>query len=470
LLRRLFGNPADGTFLAWFADKGLWVVLIAIGAIVGWLVIRHYTRKFLTRAVDTLDQYDMGEPVKARFNLVGFLLESAVTGIVVGIAAVLGILAVLGQDIDPALDWLRQVGGNIVSWFSGHGVRIILIIILGWAATRLVRRFLPGFVHSITLRDASAADRDEASKRSETLSTVFVGVASILIIITVIFTLLMELGMAIGPVLGGFGIAGIAVGFGAQHLVRDLISGILIIVENQYRQGDVVEIAGKTGLVETINLRRTVIRDLDGKVHTIPNGEITVTSNFTKHWSRIHLDIQVAYKEDMQHVFDVLNRIGDDMAQDPYYGLMIIEPPHVLRLNSFDESGITIKMLGVCKPMKQWEIMGEMRRRIKNTFDAEAIEIPFPHATVYWGVGAHPAKGSQGAEAVEAPPTSTADDIVAADKLTPEDREAALREMVLAAKAVQQRRAAEEAAGLTEEQRREAKELERLAGEDEDTE
>ena len=466
-MRNLFGNPEDGTLLAWFADDGIWIVLIVLGAVAGWLVVRHYTRKFLNRAVDTLEEFDMDEPVKARFNLVGFFLESAVTGIVVGIATVLGILAVLGQDIQPALDWLRQVGGNIVGWFASHGVRLVLIVVLGWVAMRLVRRFLPGFVGSITLRGTSAADRDEASKRSDTLSAVFVGVANILIIITIIFTVLTELNVPIGPVLGGFGIAGIAIGFGAQHLVRDLISGVLIIVENQYRQGDVVEIAGKRGLVETINLRRTTIRDLDGIVHTIPNGEITLTSNYTKLWSRIHLDVQVAYKEDMQHVFDVLNRVGEDIAQDAYYGLLIIEPPQVLRVNSFDDSGISIKMLGICKPMTQWEIMGEMRKRIKKTFDDEGIEIPFPHRTVYWGVGAHPGKGSQGTQAVEAPAASTADDIVAAEKLTTEDREAAYREMVLAARAAQARREVEEAAGLTEEQRREAEELDRIDDADE---
>ena len=223
-----------------------------------------------------------------------------------------------------------------------------------------------------------------------------------------------------------------------------------------------MDIAGKRGLVETINLRRTTLRDLDGIVHTVPNGEITLTSNYTNLWSRIHLDVQVAYKEDMQHVFDVLNRVGEDIAQDAYFGLLIIEPPQVLRVNSFDDSGISIKMLGICKPMTQWEIMGEMRKRIKKTFDEEGIEIPFPHRTVYWGVGAHPVKGSQGTEAIEAPAPSTADDIVAAEKLTPEDREAAYREMVLAARAAQARREAEEAAGLTEEQRRVAEELERV--------
>jgi hypothetical protein len=164
----------------------------------------------------------------------------------------------------------------------------------------------------------------------------------------------------------------------------------------------------------------------------------------------------------MQHVFDVLNRVGEEVAQDPYFGLMIIEPPQVLRVNSFDDSGISIKMLGVCQPMKQWEIMGEMRKRIKKTFDEERIEIPFPHRTVYWGVGAHPTRTDGRVEEVPVRREPEAEDVVAADVLTPEDREAAYREMVLAAEAARARREAEEAAGLTDEQRREVRELERI--------
>jgi small-conductance mechanosensitive channel len=235
------------------------------------------------------------------------------------------------------------------------------------------------------LGQASTADHDEVLKRSDTLSSVFVGAAVSLIYVLALFMVLTELTVPIGPVLGGVGIAGIAIGFGAQYLVRDLISGVFILAENQYRTGDVVTLSGISGLVESINLRRTVLRDLDGQVHVIPNGEITVASNKTKYWSRVNLDVGVAYKEDVNRVVEVLNDIGEEIAADPYYGLMLITPPQVLRLNSLDDSAVTFKMLGDCKPMKQWEIMGEMRKRIKIRLDAEGIEIPFPHQTVYWG-------------------------------------------------------------------------------------
>jgi small conductance mechanosensitive channel len=292
---------------------------------------------------------------------------------------------------------------------------------------------------------ASASDHDEVMKRSETLSSVFVGAAVSLIYVSALFMVLTEIGVPIGPVLGGFGIAGIAVGFGAQYLVRDLIAGVFILAENQYRTGDVVTLSGISGLVESINLRRTVVRDLDGQVHVIPNGEITVASNKTKYWSRVNLDVGVAYKEDVDRVIKVLNEIGDEIAADPYYGLMLITPPQVLRLNALDDSAVTFKMLGDCKPMKQWEIMGEMRRRIKIRLDAEGIEIPFPHQTIYWGDAQPPFRAEAAADLLR-PDTETEAKITApipelpkepivdasdAEVMTPE-----LREQLLAAVAM----------------------------------
>jgi trehalose-phosphatase len=144
-------------------------------------------------------------------------------------------------------------------------------------------------------------------------------------------------------------------------------------------------------LVEAVNLRRTLLRDLDGIVHIIPNGEISTASNYTKGYSRVNLDISVAYKEDLDHVIRVLNRVGSELAKDNYYGPLIMEPPRALRVNSFDDSGITIKVLGVTRPIRQWEVTGELRRRIKREFDMEGIEIPFPHQTIYWGTDSHPA-------------------------------------------------------------------------------
>ncbi len=459
-MRDLFGDPEDGTFLAWFADNGVWSILIVVGAIAAWFALRWYIHRRLRRAVTTVEQHEATSDVGAAVRAFDRILSDLVPAAILALAAVLGILAVVGKDVAPALDVLGGAGRGIGRWLGTDGLRIVLIIVLGWAASRVTRRVLPRLVRGLTRASEAAIDHDAAAqKRSDTLTAVFTGTASVLIAVIVGFTILTELGVPVGPVLGGVGIAGIAIGFGAQHLVRDLITGIFIIAENQYRQGDVVEIAGTAGLVESINLRRTVLRDLDGKVHVIPHGEIGKTTNFTKYWSRVHLDVGVAYKEDMDHVFRVLNEIGEEIANDPVHGMNIIDPPKVLRLNSFDDSAITIKVLGVCKPMTQWEIMGEMRRRIKKRFDEEGIEIPFPHQTLYWGDAQPPlpwagAKESPAApvEREKAKPEVHAEDFVPPDRMTPAQREAALAEMAVAAAAFREKMDAQTAGADTEEQ------------------
>ncbi len=430
-MRDLFGNPADGTFLAWLADTGIWAILIALGAIGLWFVLHLAVRRRLRRGDDVLDEFETSEETELSIRSITLILFDVVTGGALALAAILGILVVFGRNIEPALDVLWDVGGTAGSWFFPDGARIALIIFMGWVASRLVRRWLPRVANAANFSQQAADDHEEMAKRSETLSAVFIGTANVLIILIVVFMILTELSVPIGPILGGFGIAGIAVGFGAQHLVRDLVNGIFILWENQYRQGDVVEIAGIAGLVESINLRRTTLRDLDGKVHVIPHGDVSTTTNFTKYWSRVNLDVGVAYKEDLHQVITVLNRIGDDLAQDPYFGLLIITPPQVLRVNSFDDSAITIKMMGECKPLKQWEIAGELRLRIKREFDDAGIEIPFPHQTLYWGVDQANLPWDTEVPKVEAAPT--ADEFMRPEMMTPEDREIALAEIALAA-------------------------------------
>lgn len=384
-LDTFLGHPAEGSFMGWLAEGGLWAFLIAGGAVFAWWIVRIMLRRGLRQAVRGLDQHEATADVGMAVQAADSWISNFLVGAVFAGAAILGILSVLGNNIDPALAYLKDAGSATANWIATDALRIVLILFMSWVVTRIARRVIPRVMSSIMLGQASTVDHDEVLKRSETLSSVFVGAAVALIYVSALFMVLTELSIPIGPILGGFGIAGIAVGFGAQYLVRDLIAGIFILAENQYRTGDVVTIAGKSGLVESINLRRTVLRDLDGQVHVIPNGEITVASNKTKYWSRVNLDIGVAYKEDIDRVIMVLNDVGEEIAADPYYGLMLITPPQVLRLNSLDDSAVTFKMLGDCKPMKQWEIMGEMRKRIKIRLDAEGIEIPFPHQTVYWG-------------------------------------------------------------------------------------
>jgi small conductance mechanosensitive channel len=168
------------------------------------------------------------------------------------------------------------------------------------------------------------------------------------------------------------------VGFGAQSLVKDVLTGLFILAENQYSKGDVVTLAGISGQVEEVGLRRTVLRDLDGIVHHVPNGQIAVASNLTQEWSRVNMNVSVAYGEDLDRVFEVINRVGREMAADAEFGPLILKAPQVLRVEAFGESGIAIKVLGDTEPIRQWEVMGELRKRLIRAFLEESIRVPFP--------------------------------------------------------------------------------------------
>jgi small conductance mechanosensitive channel len=201
---------------------------------------------------------------------------------------------------------------------------------------------------------------------------------------------LRELGVNIVPILTGAGIAGLAVGFGAQHLVRDVISGFFIILENQVRVGDIVNINGKGGLVEAIRLRTTVIRGFDGTVHIFPNGAITEVSNLTKDYSYYVIDLGVAYKENVDRVMQVLREVGDQLQKDTAFGEKILAPLEVVGVDRFADSAVVIKMRIKTLPLEQWNVGRELRRRIKNTFDQQGIEIPYPHVSVYFGEASRP--------------------------------------------------------------------------------
>jgi small-conductance mechanosensitive channel len=278
------------------------------------------------------------------------------------------------------MDW-----SSATDWLTQHGWKILGIIVVAVVIYFLLRRLIPSILRRMVTARMRGQDEDEIKQRVDTLSRVLVGVGAVVIGIIVLLTILAEVGVSIAPALAGMGVVGIAIGFGAQSLIKDFLSGIFILVENQYSVGDVVQIAGITGIVEEINLRRTVLRDLDGIVHSVPNGEISVASNYTKEWSRVNLNISVGYGEDLDHVIEVLNRIGKEMAEDPDWGPLMLTPPQFLRVDAFEDSGIAIKILGDTKPIQQWAVMGELRRRIKRVFDEEGIEIPWPHTKVYFG-------------------------------------------------------------------------------------
>ena len=278
------------------------------------------------------------------------------------------------------MDWTP-----FINWLTDHGPRILFIIAISAVLYYLLRHFVPIMVKRTLSRTMVGKPKTAIKKRTDTLSDVFIETGMVFIGIIAIFMIVSELGINITPALAGLGVAGIAVGFGAQSLVKDIFNGVLILLENQYGIGDVVKIAGIEGLVKDISLRRTILRDLDGIVHSIPNSEVTVASNYTKEWSRVNMNISVGYGEDLDHVIKVINRVGKEMAKDPDWSQQILKAPEVLRVDEFGDSGIIIKILGETKPLAQWDVMGELRLRLKKVFDREGIEIPWPHIKLFFG-------------------------------------------------------------------------------------
>ena len=273
-------------------------------------------------------------------------------------------------------------GDDFTDWLTGDGIRIAAIVGVAVAIDYALHRMIPRALRLTVERQMKGREEEEIQQRVDTLASVFTAGGRVIIVLVTLLTLMPLAGISIGPLLAGVGILGLAVGFGAQSLVKDVISGLFILLDNQYSKGDVVTVAGISGLVEDVGIRRTVLRDLDGIVHYIPNGEIAVASNFTQEYSRVNLNVGVSYSEDLDHVMRVIDRVGEEMAADPEWAPAIITPPKSLRVDNLGDSGIDIKVVGDTKPIKQWEVMGELRKRIKKAFDDEGIEIPYPHRVI----------------------------------------------------------------------------------------
>ncbi len=266
-------------------------------------------------------------------------------------------------------------------WVFAHGIRMAFILVGAFFVQSFGVHFIEKLIRKLIPRGRGSKEAE--TKRENTLITVFDGTIIVLVWLVASLTLLSELGVAIGPLLAAAGIVGIAVGFGGQYLIRDIISGLFILIENQYRVGDVVCFDSTCGLVEQISLRMTTLRDLDGTVHHVPHGEIKIVSNLTKGFSRININIGVSYSADIAKVRDVVNRVGTELAADPEWSAHITKPPTFLRIDDFGDSSVIIKILGDTVPIKQWDVAGEFRLRLKLAFDKEGIEIPFPQRVIH---------------------------------------------------------------------------------------
>jgi len=271
---------------------------------------------------------------------------------------------------------------KIEDWLLDHGTVVIGIVIFVLVALVVLNIVVPRLVRVTTETRLAGKPEEEIDQRIETLSHVFTRTGGAIIILFGFLTMLPEFGVNVGALIAGFGIAGVALGFGAQSMVKDFLAGVFILVDNQYGRGDVIQVSGVSGVVEDIGLRRTVLRDLDGAVHWIPNGEIAVATNYTEEYSRVNLNIGVSYSEDLDHVIAVINRVGEELDEDEEWSEYVLTPPKVLRVDNFGDSSIDIKVLGDTKPTMQWAVMGELRLRLKKAFDEEGIEIPYPHVTI----------------------------------------------------------------------------------------
>ncbi len=285
------------------------------------------------------------------------------------------------MNIPPAVQlWLVHVLRDVV-------LPIVLIVAIALILVAFARHAVHGVVKKALDREVSEGTAQELSavevkKRMDTLDGLLTVVIRAFIVIIAIVMILGELGLNIGPAVAGLGIVGIAVGFGAQSLVRDYFNGALILLENQFSKGDVVTIADVTGTVEDFSLRRTTLRDLDGVVHTVPNGQITVASNRTRTWARINQDVTVVYGTDIEKAIEVINEVGRDLVGDPAWRRRVLEAPHVERVEALADYGVTLKILGLVRPSEKWAAGGELRKRLLAAFAANDIEIPRPQRVV----------------------------------------------------------------------------------------
>jgi small conductance mechanosensitive channel len=278
--------------------------------------------------------------------------------------------------------FIPVIAEKITPWFLSHGVKILVILIASYIVNKCSGVFVEKFTRGM-VTPKHFLSKEAERKREDTLIRIFSISLKTIIWIFAFLMVMQEFGFAIGPFLAAAGVAGLALGFGGQYLIRDIISGLFIIMENQYRIGDVVCFDGTCGSVEDITLRMTTLRDLDGTVHHIPHGEIKKVSNLSKFFARVNLNVGVSYDSNLEKVISVINKVGQDMAEDEQWKDSIVNPPHFLRVNDFGDSAIIIKILGETKPLKQWDVTGELRKRLKIAFDKNGIQIPLPQRVVY---------------------------------------------------------------------------------------
>lgn len=291
-------------------------------------------------------------------------------------------LLVAALVLVPAMELagLHPRGGirldTLGAWAFGPGLRVVIILLLAYASVRATSLGVRRFEHEVA--SGGGLDALERAKRARTLGAVVSKVVTVLIVVISAIMILGEMNIYIAPVLTGAGIAGLAVGFGSQAIVRDVISGFFLLLEDQVRVGDVAAINGTGGVVEQLNLRTIVLRDAEGTVHVFPNGAITTLANRSKDFSYYVIDLGISYREDPERVSGILREVAAGLQADPAYGPFILAPLEIQGLDAFADWWMVLKMRIKTVPLKQWDVGRELRRRIKQAFDAHGIEIPSP--------------------------------------------------------------------------------------------
>jgi len=272
-----------------------------------------------------------------------------------------------------ALLW-RDFGGA-----AGAALRIIGIVVAAWIGIAIANRS----VGTLRLRISTRFEDREALKRAETLGRVFRYLASVVITVVAVMLVLAELGVSVAPILGAAGVVGLAVGFGAQSLVKDYFTGFFILLENQIRQGDVVKLGDHSGLVEEVTLRYVQLRDYDGNVHFVPNGTISTVVNMSRGYAQAVVDIGIGYGEDVDRVIEVMREVGAEMRADPVHASRILDSLDVAGVDKWGDSAVIIRARFRVAPLEQWNVKRDYLRRLKRAFDERGIEIPFPQRTLH---------------------------------------------------------------------------------------
>ena len=260
-------------------------------------------------------------------------------------------------------------------------VRIVLIVAAAWIAIAILQRLVRG----IRIRVQARLEGAEAGRRAETLGRVIRYLIAMVITAIATMLVLAEVGVSLAPILGAAGVVGLAIGFGAQSLVKDYFTGFFLLFEDQIRTGDVVKVADIGGLVEDITLRHVRLRDYDGNVHFIPNNLITTVTNMSRGFAQAVMDIGVAYKESVEEALDIMRAVGAAMRADEALGPLILDDLEIAGVERLDDSAVVLRCRFRVAPLAQWTVRRAYLQRIKEAFDRRGVEIPFPHVTVYAG-------------------------------------------------------------------------------------